>query len=214
MKAAVNPIAREINPNIAISEDYVAIGSDMIDFYFITSLPETDSTSTTYFRAYIEDWSDGVKVEWSSVKYMGRAESLYKYNGFSRDASVTFLVPALSRGDMLQNYKNINKLMWSTTPSYSTDSVAGLMRGVITYVTIGNYFDGMPSIIKNVNITPIGDMGWDINRNIDGTPIDENDDNYVGQLPRGLKVQVDFTPLHNFVPQYGEPFIGQDSKYI
>ena len=205
---------REINPNIAISEDYVAVGSDMIDFYFITSLPETDSTSTTYFRAYIEDWSDGVKAEWSSVKYMGRAESLYKYNGFSRDASVTFLVPALSRGDMLQNYKNINKLMWSTTPSYSTDSVAGLMRGVITYVTIGNYFDGMPSIIKNVNVTPIGDMGWDINRNIDGTPIDENDDNYVGQLPRGLKVQVDFTPLHNFVPQYGEPFIGQDSKYI
>lgn len=206
---------REINPNIAIYEDYVTQkGDDMIDFYFIISPPETGSNTTVYFRAYIEDWSDGVKAEWSSVKYMGRAESLYKYNGFSRDASVTFLVPALSRGDMLQNYKNINKLMWSTAPSYSTDSVAGLMRGIVTYVTIGNYFDSMPSIIKNVNITPIGDMGWDINRNIDGTPIDENDNDYVGQLPRGLKVQVDFTPLHNFVPQYGEPFIGQNSKYI
>lgn len=214
---------REINPNIAIYEDYVTQkGDDMIDFYFYLSPPEISGSNanvqnelkTIYFRAYIEDWSDGVKAEWSSVKYMGRAESLYKYNGFSRDASVTFLVPALSRGDMINNYKRLNQLMWSTAPSYSTDSVAGLMRGVITYVTIGNYFDGMPSIIKNVNITPIGDMGWDINRNIDGTPIDESDATYVGQLPRGLKVQVDFTPLHNFVPQYGEPFIGQNSRYI
>lgn len=214
---------REINPNIAIYEDYVTQkGDDMIDFYFYLSPPEISGSNanvqnelrTIYFRAYIEDWSDGVKAEWSSVKYMGRAESLYKYNGFSRDASVTFLVPALSRGDMINNYKRLNQLMWSTAPSYSTDSVAGLMRGVITYVTIGNYFDGMPSIIKNVNITPIGDMGWDINRNIDGTPIDESDTTYVGQLPRGLKVQVDFTPLHNFVPQYGEPFIGQNSRYI
>ena len=73
-------------------------------------------------------------------------------------------------------------------------------------------------------------MGWDINRDSAGTifrktgapeitsvegdilPTTESD-LYVGQLPKGIRVQVEFTPLHNFVPQYGEAFIGQDEIY-
>ena len=87
------------------------------------------------------------------------------------------------------------------------------MRGSIVNFTMGNYFLRMPCIIKSINYTEIEGMGWDINRNTAGEIIDETNDLYVGQLPKGIRVQVDFTPLHNFVPQYGEAFIGQDEIY-
>lgn len=211
-----------LNPNEFIDADQTEIGvagEDIIDFNFNIDDPNKGEPNQLIdFRAYLETWSDGVKADWSPIKYMGRAESFYKYNGFSRDASVSFLVPALSRADMLINYKKLNTLVWAVAPSYSpttSDStVAGLMRGSIIKFTMGNYFRAMPCIIKSVDFSEIEGMGWDINRDEEGTIIKDNENYFVGQLPKGIKVQVSFTPLHYFVPQYGEAFIGQNSKYI
>jgi hypothetical protein len=208
-----------LNPNEWISTDQTETGSrgeDIIDFNFNIQNLNGDNQLID-FRAYLETWSDGAKAEWSPIKYMGRAENFYKYNGFSRDVNVTFLVPALSRGDMIRNYKKLNALIWSVSPSYSpttSDStVAGLMRGSVTKFTMGNYFNGMPCIIKGVDFSEIEGIGWDINRNLEGGIIPLSDNLYVGQLPKGIKATVSLTPLHNFVPQYGEAFIGQNSKY-
>lgn len=227
--------SRIIDPNIAISTDQNELGvmsEDIVDFNFTLILnnnPNDDQNRLIDFKAYIESWSDSSQGEWNEIKYMGRAEKLYKYNGFSRAGSVTFVVPALSRGDMISNYRKLNALMWATAPDYSDSStpVPGLMRGSIVNFTMGNYFRRMPCIIKSINYTEVEGMGWDINRDTDGTifrkigsstpeggerPATESS-LYVGQLPKGIRVQVDFTPLHNFVPQYGEAFIGQDEIY-
>jgi len=208
-----------LNPNEAISEDQTELGTegeDIIDFNFNIDDPNSSEPNRLVdFRAYLETWNDGAKAEWSPIKYMGRAESFYKYNGFSRDANVTFLVPALSRADMITNYKKLNALFWTVAPSYSPttkdSTVAGLMRGSVTKFTMGNYFRGMPCIIKSLDFSEIENMGWDINRDELGLGIDSNSEYYVGQLPKGIKVTVNFTPLHNFVPRYGEAFIGWDS---
>lgn len=225
---------RVLNPNIAISNDQFEIGKngeDIIDFNFrILNPADTSNNRLIDFRAYLESWSDGVKSDFTPVKYMGRAESFYKYNGFSRDANVEFLVPALSRGDMISNYRKVNMMMWACSPNYSS---IGLMRGNIVEVTIGSYFRSMPSIIKSVDVVEVEGMGWDINRNQEGKVIDfpdtykdnkgykvkedfaapTGDDFYVGQLPKGLKVTVQFTPLHQFTPEYGQAFIGQNQAY-
>jgi hypothetical protein len=120
--------------------------------------------------------------------------------------------------------------MWACAPNYSS---IGLMRGNITEVTMGSYFRSMPSIIKSVDVVEVDGMGWDINRNQEGKVIDipdtykDNkgykvkedfasptaDDFYVGQLPKGLKITVQFTPLHQFTPEYGQAFIGQNQAY-
>ena len=137
---------------------------------------------------------------------MGRAESFYKYNGFSRDSSITFLVPTLSRLDLKKNYTKLNELINSVLPSYSPTSTAytaGLMRGSITYVTMGDYFKAMPSIVKSIDYQEIEGMGWDIDRKQDGTRTEDE-----LQLPKGIKVTMNFTPVHDFTPQFGETFIG------
>lgn len=214
---------RVLNPNEWISQDQQEVGitgEDIIDLNFniISNDVPYDAGNNLLidFRAYLESWNDDIKADWSSVKYMGRAENFYKYNGWSRDASVSFLVPALSRGDMILNYNKLNALAWTVAPNYSSEgsSIPGVMRGSIVKFTMGNYFRGMPSIIKGVQFSEIENMGWDINRYSDGQiiePIDSSDNidpAFTGQLPKGIKVTVNFTPLHNFVPQYGEPFIG------
>jgi hypothetical protein len=198
---------RVLDPNNSISleaEDPVNF-SDTIDFNFTLHVPGTSKNRLIDFTAYIEDWSDGVKADWNPIKYMGRAESFYKYGGFSRDASVTFLVPALSRGNLVANYRKLNSLAWSVSPTYSD---IGLMRGVITYFTMGDYFRKMPTIIKSVDFAQVGDMGWDINRNEQGDNWSRRSPNYTGQLPKGIKVTVAFTPLHSFTPQVGSEYIG------
>jgi len=212
---------RILDPNIAISLDQNELGvmgEDIVDFNFTLILndnPNDDQNRLIDFKAYIENWSDSAQGEWNGIKYMGRVENLYKYNGFSRAGSVTFVVPALSRGDMISNYRKLNALMWAVAPSYSDIStpVPGLMRGSIVNFTMGNYFRRMPCIIKSINYTEVEGMGWDINRDTLGQIFPINNDLYVGQLPKGIRVQVEFTPLHNFVPRYGEAFIGQDSIY-
>jgi len=225
---------RILNPNIAISNDQFEIGKngeDIIDFNFrILNPANIGNNRLIDFRAYLESWNDGVKSDYTSVKYMGRAENFYKYNGFSREASVEFLVPALSRGDMIANYRKVNMMMWACAPNYSN---IGLMRGNVVEVTIGSYFRSMPSIIKSVDVVEIDGMGWDINRNQEGKVIDfpdgykdnigfkskedfatpTGDDFFTGQLPKGLKVTVQFTPLHQFTPEYGQAFIGQNQAY-
>jgi hypothetical protein len=225
---------RVLNPNIAISNDQFEIGKngeDIIDFNFrILNPANTGNNRLIDFRAYLESWSDGVKADYNPVKYMGRAESFYKYGGFSRDSSIEFLVPALSRGDMISNYRKVNMMMWACAPNYSS---IGLMRGNITEVSMGSYFRSMPSIIKSVDVVEIDGMGWDINRNQEGKVIDfpaeykdsigfqdpkdfappTADDFFTGQLPKGLKITVQFTPLHQFTPEYGQAFIGQNQTY-
>jgi len=217
-----------LDPNEAISPDQTEVGErgeDIVDFNFtiINNTGLRSDSDPEYinrlidFKAYIETWGDGVNGDWSPIKYMGRAEQFYKYNGFSREANVTFLIPALSRADMVANYRKLNALIWATAPSYSSTkegAVAGLMRGSITYVTMGDYFRRMPSIIKSLSFSEIEGMGWDINRDQNGETIPQTSSLYVGQLPKGIRVQINFTPLHDFVPQYGEAFIGQNDKYI
>ena len=48
-----------------------------------------DGTATyIHFRAFIDAFSDNYNADWGSVKYVGRAEELYTYEGFNREVSL------------------------------------------------------------------------------------------------------------------------------
>ena len=67
------------------------------------------------FRAYLTDLSDDVSAEWNDVKYAGRGEKFYVYNGFSRTINVSFKVAALSAAEMEPMYRKLNHLMGKST---------------------------------------------------------------------------------------------------
>ena len=86
---------------------------DLIFFYFY------DLVNEIYipFRATISSITDNNTADWETVKYMGRADNLYVYKGFSRDATFTFKVYANSIRELVPMWKRINYLVGLTRPS-------------------------------------------------------------------------------------------------
>lgn len=185
---------------------------DLISFYFEVINPKTGVVSNfLFFRAYITDLGDSYKADWQNYKYVGRAENFYKYGGFGRDISLGFTIYAHSREEMKPLYQKLNNLISITAPTYSDK---GFMMGNILKITVGNYLNSMPGVLTSISLKPSFEAGWDINRKIDGAIIDSKDEEYVGQLPRMIDVSMNFTPIHDFAPEYGKNFINYSKDNI
>lgn len=143
--------------------------SDLIKFYFEKISNEPDGYNEfLFFRAYINNISDNFKADWQTYKYVGRAENLYKYSGFSRDFSLSFTIYAHSRAEMDSIYRKLNSLVGLTAPDYSE---SGYMRGNIIRLTIGDYLNDTPCIVQNISLKPSLEAGWDLNRYDNGKPL-------------------------------------------
>jgi hypothetical protein len=145
------------------------------------------NTEVYAFRAYINELNDGIDAKWEPYRYMGRGEEFYIYNGFTRDISVGFTVFAHSKPEMKIIYQKVNNLMSSFTPDYSR---AGLMRGNIGYLTVGDYLYRVPGVFTSMKVGNLLDAHWETN--IDG-------DTY--ELPKLMNITLSFKPIHSFVPK-------------
>ena len=179
---------------------------DLVKFFF--EINNNDAQTNTqnwflFFRAYLNNLSDNYQPEWQSYKYVGRGENFYKYSGFTRTMQLSFTIYAHSREEMLPIYEKINYLVGTTAPDYSD---FGLMRGNFINLTVGDYLDAVPGIITSIALKPSFEAGWDLNRDENGTIIKLGND-LVGQLPRMIDVDLGFTPIHSFTPQFGKKFV-------
>jgi hypothetical protein len=183
----------------------VVLNPDLIPFFFQIlnndNIEDMQDDWFLFFRAYLTNMSDSFKADWQSFKYIGRAENFYKYNGFSRDMSLSFTVYAHSKKEMLPLYNKLNYLVGTTAPNYSS---AGYMRGMILKATIGDYLSSVPIIINNISLKPSFEAGWDINRTETGEFFIEGGG---AILPKMIEVDLSFTPLHNFTPSFSQRFI-------
>ena len=137
------------------------------------------------FRAYLTDLSDGSDATWNDVKYAGRGEKFYIYDGFSRKISVSFKVAALSAGEMKFIYQKLNFLMSNTMPDYS----GTLMRGPLVRLSIGNWIDCQLGILNSVQFKIPQDSPWEI-------ALDEPEGGTKQLiLPHIVEVTLSFTPI-------------------
>jgi hypothetical protein len=111
------------------------------------------------FRAFLTDLSDNVDATWNPVKYAGRGEKFYIYDGFTRKMSVSFKVAALSSKEMEPMYQKLNYLMSNLMPDYNENN---LMRGPLMRMTIGNYIDGQLCILDSLSYKIPQDSPWEI----------------------------------------------------
>jgi len=154
-----------------------------------------------HFRAFIDSFGDSFNASWNEYKYVGRADSMFRYGGFNRNVNLGFKVFCQSRQEQLPMYQKLNYLASITAPSY-TDS--GFMRGNYIYLTIGDWLVNVPGVLKGISLGVPQESPWEIARNRVGAK--QND---IAQLPHYVEVSgFDFAPIHNFVPQVNSPFIG------
>lgn len=168
----------------------------------IVKIDNSGQGNNTYihFRAYIEGLSDAYKADWGSIKYMGRGENFYFYNGFDREISFKFQVPVLSKYEQKQVYAKLNYLASLCAPDYSQ---GGFMRGNIIKLTIGDYIIDTPGIFSGITYAINDDAGWDIARGEKGNKITINEGDTGGYImPRLIDVSgFSFKPIHNFIPK-------------
>jgi len=137
------------------------------------------------FRAYLTQFSDNTDATWNPVKYVGRGEDFYIYNGFSRKIQIGFKVAALSVEEMEPMYQKLNYLMGNLMPDYKDNL---LMRGPLVKMTVGNWLDGQDGILTSLNYTVPNDSPWEVSLNtLNG--------NELLELPHIIEVSLGFTPI-------------------
>jgi hypothetical protein len=170
---------------------------DIIPFRIDIINPADLSIVKLNFRAYIDNLSDNYDATWTKQSYMGRAEAFHKYTAFGRDISLGFTVAAESQANLLAIHEQLNTLVSSLAPTYTS---YGYMAGNIHKVTIGNYIKEQHGVISNINLEILSESPWSIDKTTDSSR----------KLPYYLKVSVKFTPIQTFRPEYnGGQFINQ-----
>jgi hypothetical protein len=164
-----------------------------------------------HFRAFLESFEDTYSPTWNSEKYVGRGDSLYRYQGFTRTMSLRWNIVAQSAQELMPMYRKLNYLASNTMPDYSDK---GFMRGSLIQLTVGEYLYEQPGFITQLSFTPNFDAGWEIGVTSGGTQasIEGGEIIEVGELPLMISVQMSFTPIHEFVPSKvkGE-FVNKDN---
>lgn len=98
---------------------------DQVAFYFY------DIVNQNYipFRASITGISEGGGAEWEALSFIGRADKVYSYSGFTRTLSFKFTVHISSIAELAPTWQRINYLSTLIKPSNYTSDNAGYYTG-------------------------------------------------------------------------------------
>tara|TARA_Y100001973_G_scaffold72662_1_gene105985 strand:- start:5988 stop:7703 length:1716 start_codon:yes stop_codon:yes gene_type:complete len=179
---------------------------DFCNFQFeVVNSDNVQYSKTIAFRAFLNNFSDSFSANHNQVKMNGRGELFYTYNSFNRKIAISFKIAAQSRDEMKPLYQKLNYLVAQTAPNYSAK---GRIRTPYVKLTMGDYFRRVPGILNNVNVTWSKEYPWEIK--LDEFGLDRD----MKVLPQILDCTVNFTPIHNFVPdnEVDTPFISLDSN--
>jgi hypothetical protein len=170
--------------------------NDLVKFRIAAINNDGDGTSAVYmhFRAFIDSFDDNYNATWNPVKYSGRGDTLYNYQGFERSINLSFTVYAQSKAELIPMYRKLNYLASTLAPDYTG---AGFMRGNLVRLTFGGYLYEQPGFITSLTYSIPEESTWEIGIDEEG-----KSDNSVKELPHMIKVTgMAFTPIHNFLPQ-------------
>lgn len=139
------------------------------------------------FRAFLDSFNDNFNASHNSFNYNGRGETFYTYNGFTRNIDFQFKIAAQSKEEMRPLYKKLNYLLSNVAPEYSD---VGRMRTPFIKLTVGDWCNRVPGVLNSIALSWQKDYPWQI----------KNSETIL-MLPHVLDVNVQFTPIHNFLPE-------------
>jgi len=189
---------------------------DLIKFR-IKALDHNNTSNGVFmvFRAFLNgSITDTVTPTWNPIKYVGRGETFYSYDGVTNSINFSFTIAAFSRQEMKPLYQKLTYLKSIMYPDYK----ANKMRGTVIELTIGDYIKYQPGIINSLTITIPEESPWEIALN-EPDQTSGGLDKDMHELPMMLKVDMEFIPIWNFLPKRSiysngnfnlTPFIGID----
>ena len=171
----------EVDQEYLQTEDFIPFRFEAVN----TDKPQL--SDFILFRAFLDSFNDNYNASHNEYNYNGRGETFYTYNNFKRSIDFSFKIAAQTKGEMQPLYEKLNYLVSNTAPEYSS---TGRIRTPFIKLTVGDWCNRTPGILNSVGLSWQKDYPWEI-RNNDG----------VLMLPHVLDVSVQFTPIHNFMPE-------------
>jgi hypothetical protein len=194
--------------NTTLAESGVNGTRDLIEFYFSSLVLQGHDNCPAeiiVFRATFGSITDNHKPSWNSVKYMGRADPLYVYQGYEREVSFDFTVHIGSRDEMRASWRKLNYLASWTAPEYRDN---GFMRGPMVRLNIGHLYRKMPGYISSLSYTFDNQQTtWETAKlpedmNLNDATIKALSSPGVLQLPKHIDVSVSFVPVGVYRPEF------------
>jgi len=214
-------VSKAISKNLVYEKGQYGDGSvpgsdDLVEFYFtglkIRAGGVNKPAEIIAFRATFDNIQDTHSPKWNAIKYMGRGDPLYTYDGYERSISFGFTVHIGSRDEMKASWRKLNYLASWTAPEYTS---AGLIRGPVVRLNIGHLYRKMPGFISSLSYTfdnaggvwETANLSQDKNLKVKSAPNDANPNVLLSspgvlQLPKTVQVSVGFTPFGVYRPEY------------
>ena len=202
----------EMGPNIY--NDVLNPGTeDLIQFYFSgvnLKGAEYQPTETIVFRAYLDTIVDNHKPTWSPIKYIGRADPVYAYDGYERDINFGFTVHIGSRDELKASWRKLNMLASWTAPEYIDSEefgVVGSMKAPVIRLNIGNLYRKFPGFLSSLTYTfDNTQTTWETAKlkedKILTGDIGELSKPGALELPKTINVQCTFVPFNIYRPEW------------
>ena len=112
------------------------------------------------FRAILSGLTDTFSPEYASERYVGRPDSVYVYQGTSREISFTFDVYPKSDTELVTLWEKLNYLAGLTYPHY--DSTGLGMIAPFSKLTIGDMYNEAPGYISSLTYAVQDNGTWEV----------------------------------------------------
>lgn len=164
------------------------LDSDEIKVIFTPINPFIETEYPTQFLAYLSAYSEDYNSEWNDISYNGRAESFYVFKKFKKTITFGLQVPCYNQQELIVNHEKLlslgnGGLGYALAGQYNPQ---GLLGGIITKLTVGNYIVDSPGILNNMKFSILEESSWDLDL----------------QYAFYLKVDFSFTVIGNELPVY------------
>jgi len=144
-----------INTSVPTEDDSVFKDRDLVRFWFY------DIANNKYipFRATVKSINERYTSDWDNFQYVGNADKIYNYKGFTRTLGFSFTVLATSVYQLLPMWKRVNYLLNLSKPAKYFNNefiVPPLVR-----LTIGDMYKNQPIIITNMSLSIPDNATWE-----------------------------------------------------
>ena len=181
---------------------------DFVDFRFrvksygdyegADGVTNTSQNKILIFSAIINSLSDAVSPEYNEVRYLGRPDKFYTYNGVDRDVNISFTLYPKTGNEFPFLSEKLNYLVGLTYPQYSTTNA---MLAPYVDLTLGDMFREQPGYISSLNVNVQENTTWEID---------------AFQFPKHITCDLTFRLIgrhvpHQFGKHYDLPWLSPDN---
>ena len=150
--------------------------TDLVKFQFkdLVSKPN----KFIVFRATVTGLTDSISPEWSSERYIGRADQVHVYKGAERALSFSFTIAPTTKQELFTLWEKLNYLTGLTYPTYNDSK----MVSPWIEFTFGDMYAGVPGFIENLSYSIPDNAPYEIDKL---------------QLPKVIEVSMGFKYVGN-----------------